>query len=89
MAPTGDKSSRASAPPVKRQMVSPRELGRVWLAGVQDSSTLPTQDAPPGETQQGAASVPPAQMGGWWVVGWCAGREGWWAGESTGQGVQG
>lgn len=45
------------------------------MARVQDSSTLPTQDAPPGGTQQGAASLPPAQMGG--RVGGTGGEEHW------------
>lgn len=62
-------------------MASSQKLGRGWLACFQDSSTLPTQDAPPGGTQKGAVSLPPAQMG--------RGRGRLAVGKSTEQGVQG
>lgn len=53
----------------------PRSWGWGWLAHFQNSSTLPTQDAPPGGTQRGAASPPPAQMGRvWGLGGWGWGR---------------
>lgn len=52
----------------------PRSWGGGWLACFQDSSTLPTQDTPPGGTQKGAASPPPAQMGSGGREGWLQGR---------------